>query len=392
MNALLSVVPLFGCIILSATIGQATREISNLPSIDGSLTILLFVLVVSYNQPRFCSNASWNPNAITFAAQAVAGVNPYAIFITTKNTIVVPRRDNGQILIWKDNASGTPTSTIPAGPSTPVSAFVTSDEHIFVNQGVLNDRVDKWTLNGTRLSSTFFNCFRCTGLFVDVNNRLYCSAYDRHQVMRQSLSAPSSVLTVVAGVSCSGSTDEMLNGPYGIFVTLDLDLYVADYGNSRVQLFRAGQRNGTTVAGSGANGTIQLNGPSGIAVDADGYLFIVDWKDHRIVGSDRNGFRCLVGCSKVAAAGASQLNNPFTMSFDTDGNIFVTDWRNSRIQKFLLMNNSCGRSQSANSLVDIEGGVFHWRDEKHQCSSSEVETLFLTTNRFGCFRQRSFVD
>ena len=207
MNVLLSIVRLFSCIILSATSGQATREISNLPLIDGSFTILLFVLVVSYNQPRFCSNASWNPNAITFAAQTLVGDNPYAIFITTKNTIVVPRRDNGGIAIWQNNASGNRITTILAGPSNPVSVFVNSDEHIFVNQGALNDRVDRWTLNGTRLSSTLFHCSRCTSLFVDVNNHLYCSVETRHQVLRQSLAVPSSVLTVVAGADCSGSTD-----------------------------------------------------------------------------------------------------------------------------------------------------------------------------------------
>ena len=52
-----------------------------------------------------------------------------------------------------------------------------------------NGQVDRWTLNGTRLSSTFFLCSLCAGLFVDVNNRLYCSGGNRYQVMRRSFSA-----------------------------------------------------------------------------------------------------------------------------------------------------------------------------------------------------------
>lgn len=275
----------------------------------------------------------------------------------------MPNYTTGQILIWHSNATGNPTTTIPAGLSNPLSVFVTSDEQIFVDNSATDGRVDRWTLNGTRLSSTFFRCSRCSGLFIDVNNHLYCSAQDRHQVLRQSLSDPTSVLTTVAGTGCSGSTNEMLNHPWGIFVTIDLDLYVADHRNDRVQLFQSGQRRGTTVAGSGSNGTIALNGPSGVVVDADGYLFIVDARNHRIVGSDRNGFRCLFGCSGGEDAGSSQLNSPWTMSFDMNGNIFVADRDNSRIQKFVFIRDSCGKEKMRERgrtrlLSEINGDSF----------------------------------
>ena len=197
--------------------------------------------------------------------------------LRTKN-IVVPRFDNGEILIWQNNATGTPTTTIPAGPSNPWGVFVTSGEQIFVDTGPMKGQADRWTLNGTRLSSMFFLCSRCFGLFVVVNNYLYCSAHDLHQVVRQCLSDPSSELTIVAGTSSERSTDEMLKGPFRIFVTFDLDLYVADYYNDRVQLFRSGQRNGSLAS-------IDLNGPTWVFVDGDGYLFIV--------GSGPKGFRCL---------------------------------------------------------------------------------------------------
>ena len=220
---------------------------------------------------------------------------------------------------------------------------MTNDEQIFVDRDTSNGQLDRWTLNGTRLSSTFFLCSPCRGLFLDVNNQLYCSASDRHQVVRQSLSDPPSALTVVAGTGCAGSTNEMLNLPHGIFVTRDLDLYLADFNNNRVQLFREGQTNGTTVAGNGPIGTIELSRPTSVVLDADGDLFIVDWGNHRIVGSDRNGFRCVVGCSKTSGSGSNQLYYPRTMSFDMDGNIFVTDQNNHRIQEFSLTRNVCGR-------------------------------------------------
>jgi hypothetical protein len=119
---------------------------------------------------------------------------------------------------------------------------------------------------------------------------------------------------------------------------------VADYSNSRIQLFRSGQLTGTTIAGSTSlTTTITLNDPTGIVLDADKYLFIVDYGNSRIVGSGPTGFRCLVGCSLSAGSASNQLNNPWSLSFDSYGNMFVTDRGNSRIQKFSLMNNSYGK-------------------------------------------------
>jgi DNA-binding beta-propeller fold protein YncE len=132
----------------------------------------------------------------------------------------------------------------------------------------------------------------------------------------------------------------MLYNPQGIFVDSNLNLYVADFSNNRIQFFLAGQLSGTTIAGNGVS--ISLYGPSGITLDADGYLFTVDCSNSRVVGSGPNGFRCLVGCSGYGSA-SDQLWNPQGLSFDSYGNMFVTDGSNYRIQKFFLATNSCGK-------------------------------------------------
>ena len=86
------------------------------------------------------------------------------------------------------------------------------------------------------------------------------------------------------------------------------------------------QRNGITVAGKGsANVTIELTGPKGIVLDGDQHLFIVDSYNHRIIGSDENGFHCI----------NDKLSSPVTMSFDSYGNIYVLDGNNHRVQKIL---------------------------------------------------------
>ncbi|CAF1574653.1 unnamed protein product, partial [Adineta steineri] len=145
---------------------------------------------------------------------------------------------------------------------------------------------------------------------------------------------------IAAGTGVDGSASNKLGDPRGIFVDVNLDLYVADYNNDRVQLFQSGESNGITVAGStSVNPTITLECPNGIVLDAEKYLFVVEQRYHRIVGSSLNGFRCLVGCYEKSSQ-SSQLSSPFSLSFDHSGNIFVADQRNSRIQKFLLMKDS----------------------------------------------------
>ena len=303
-------------------------------------------LAASFNQPRFCPNASWNPNATTFANSTIVANGVQALAINTDNTIFVARRDTGSILIWL-NGNSTPTTTILANVTTTSCLFVTADDQIVVDSQCPKNRVETWATNQTKLSSTMFLGPYCAGLFVDTKNNLYCSNDQQHHVQRKSLSDPVNTLTIVGGTGVGGSDADMLNHPNGIFVTTNLDLYVADFDNHRIQRFRSGELNATTVAGGAAAiGNISLNKPAGIILDGDGYLFIVDGDNHRIVGSGPYGFRCVAGCSGSPGSTSYQLQNPFGLSFDRGGNMFVTDRGNNRIQKFLLSSDSCSKWSS----------------------------------------------
>ena len=194
---------------------------------------------------------------------------------------------------------------------------------------------------------TMYTCGKCFDIFVDISNTLYCSMDSIHQIVTKSLNTVSNALTIIAGTGTAGNTSYMFQYPNGIFVNINFDLYVADWRNNRVQLFRSGELNATTVAGNGAPGTIALNGPIGIVLDADNYLFVADASNNRIVASGPNGFRCLVGCSGGGTA-SDQLNHPTALSFDSYGNIFVTDCGNSRIQKLNLSTDLCVKCDEMN--------------------------------------------
>jgi DNA-binding beta-propeller fold protein YncE len=221
---------------------------------------------------------------------------------------------------------------------------VTTVGDIYIGSYSSIDGVSKWTLNSTVIVPIMYTCQMCYDLFVDISNTLYCSMSDFHLVVTKPLNSGSNALTIIAGTGSTGSASNMLNHSYGIFVDINFDLYVADSGNDRIQLFRSGQLNATTVAGNGSlNTTITLDYPTGIVLDADKYLFIVDSHNNRIVGSGPNGFRCIVGCSMLPGSASKRLSSPRSMAFDNYGNMFVTDRMNNRIQKFSLTMNVCGK-------------------------------------------------
>ena len=288
MTVVLSIVGLFSCIILIATVGKATGEISTLRVIDRSIRIL-FRFSRFFESTSFLFQCIVESQCHHFCQPIHRWFQPIRPLRHDEERHRHASNSVSNILIWQNNSTSNPTKSIQIGSFTHVSVFVTSDEHIFVGSLGSVGQIERWTLNRTQLSSAVFPGSYCLGLFVDVDNHLYCSSYYGNQVLRQSLTNSSSVWTIVAGNGFRGSTGEMLNIPQGIFVTIDLDLYVADSSNHRVQLFRSEQGNGTTVAGRWSTGTIELSLPVGVVVDADGYLFIVDLGNHRILGSDRIG-------------------------------------------------------------------------------------------------------
>ena len=242
------------------------------------------------------------------------------------------------------NENNTLSRNISNNLSTTRSIFETESGEIYIGGFNSTGQVNKRMVNSTFAIPIMYTCIECFDIFVDINNTLYCSMNQQHRVVAKSLGSNSNLLTLVAGTGSAGSTANMLNEAAGIFVDSSFNLYVADAANSRVQMFKPGELNGITVAGSGSlNTTIILDNPTSVILDADGYLFIMDKSNLRIVGSGSYGFRCLVGCSTGRGSAPNQLDDVFSISFDSYGNIYVADFGNKRIQKFLLVANSCSK-------------------------------------------------
>ena len=237
--------------------------------------IVIFALAISYNQPIICSSASWNSTGITFASSTMIGSQPSNIFIDVTNAIYVFSQSLNLVQMWSAGDIS-PSRNLSGTLNNASGLFVTVNGDIYVGNGT-NGQVVKWGTNSTTSILVMNVPSTCFSLFVDINNTLYCSIESQHLIVKSFLgNNDTNTSLTVAGTGSSGSLSNMLSFPKGIFASNSFDLYVADCGNDRIQLFQFGQSNATTIAINGSSGTITLNCPTGIVLDANGYLFIAD--------------------------------------------------------------------------------------------------------------------
>ena len=268
-----------------------------------------------------------------------------SLFIDNNNIVYAAVPDLTQVQVWPQG-SITSSRNLSTGANAPWSVFVTINGDIYVDNGNNNRTVSKWIANYPSYTIAMQTEGRCYDLVLDIYENVFCSMESPDQVIKRSLYETniSNSVAIVAGNGTAGSSAYLLDRPKGIAVDFNLNLFVADCGNNRVQRFEAGQLNAMTVVGTAD--TILVSCPMGVILDAGGYLFIMDKDNDRIIGSDRRGFRCIVGCTGVRGSASDQLNYARIIRFDTHGNLYVTDTNNNRIQKFLLATNSCGKNAS----------------------------------------------
>lgn len=222
-----------------------------------------------------------------------------------------------------------------------LSIFVTFNNTVYINDNQKNKQVNMWTRNSTAPIQVMTVKTFCYGLFVDINNSIYCSLKESHKVVKKWMNSNENVAAVVAGTGKAGSKQNQLNSPFGIFVDVNFNLYVADCKNNRIQRFKSGNLTGATVVRKTRKSSFTLKCPTGIILDNDGNLYIADGL-HRIVRSGLHGTQCVAACSNKPGSSGYRLSVPRSLSFDSFGNIFVADKNNNRIQKFLFLKNSCG--------------------------------------------------
>jgi len=182
------------------------------------------------------------------------------------------------------------------------------------------------------------------GIVTDASGNVYVGDGGNNRIRKVTAAG---VVSTLAGNGNSGFVDgpadvAQFNNPEGVAVDASGNVFVADFANYRVRKISGGGV--TTVAGNGIAGfkdgdalTAQFFDPEGIAIDESGNLFVAEYGNSRIrkiaagvvtthAGNGIEGF-------KDGAATNAEFDSPFGVAADASGNIYVGDFRNNRIRK-----------------------------------------------------------
>ncbi|CAF1362792.1 unnamed protein product [Adineta steineri] len=169
-----------------------------------------FGLSLSYNRPKLCPNAIWNTNATTFTNTPTINGQLIGIFVDSNNTVYFADTSNDRVLVWS-GSNGTLIRTITSPLKKPMSVFVTMNGDIYVDTEK-NSEIDIYKFNATIGIKKMSVSDSCYGLFIDLNNTLYCSIQNLNTVISQLLDNNGTSASFTYGTGWGGSANE-LNKP-----------------------------------------------------------------------------------------------------------------------------------------------------------------------------------
>ncbi len=137
----------------------------------------------------------------------------------------------------------------------------------------------------------------------------------------------------------NGQGDGQFVNPRALTVSPQGQIYVADSGNHRVQVF---DQNGNFLkqwGGQEGPAPGQLTEVWGIAVSKDGKVYVSDTWNHRVQIFDEDGhylseFGLFADTQGDVNAAPGSFWGPRDILLDRDGNLYVSDTGNKRVQKF----------------------------------------------------------
>ena len=199
------------------------------------------------------------------------------------------------------------------------------------------------------------------GLAADIYGNVYVSDTGNNIVREIS---PIGYVSLVAGGAsavCSSTTltidsfgdncpptKAIFNGPTGLAIDSNMNIYIADTGNSEVRKIVASSGlvtsfAGTGVAGAGSNGgpatAAQVNQPTGVGADAAGNIYIADTGNQAVRIVPVSGIiSTIVGTLSTSGNGTlpgtattTALNNPSAVAVLPSGSVVVLDSGNNRV-------------------------------------------------------------
>ena len=214
------------------------------------------------------------------------------------------------------------------------------------------------------------------GIAVDAAGNIFVADRDANVVRKI---AAAGIIQTVAGTGAAGNqgdggpaTAAQLNAPFAVAVDAAGSLYIADTNNLAI---RKVSPDGTisTYAGNGSRGfggdggpaaNASFNGPEGVAVDQNGNLYIADTFNGRIRRVAKDG--TITTAAGVGTTGiysgdngppaSAGLSLPPDVAVDARGNLYIADFGNSKIRMVAnaIITTVAGRSNAPPTVDGVE--------------------------------------
>ncbi len=305
---------------------------------------------------------AWDANGNAGSAQLAVTFNAAQVIVTIAGTGRAANGGDGGPGVAADLSSPVAVALDPAG-----NVFFSDTNNRRVRRIAPSGQITAFAGTGDLGSSgdggpateATFNQPR--GMAVDAAGNVYIGDASTHRIRKVTTDGK---ITTVAGTGKGfgdfggdggPATQADLNGPQGVAVDKDGNLYIADRINSRIR--KVDGRTGiiTTIAGgpsyafSGDGGPAtqaELNLPTGVAVDAGGNVYIADQGNQRIrrisvadgkistiAGTGVAGYN---GDNIPAKDALINLISPCHLTVDAAGDLIFADRSNQRIRKIMM--------------------------------------------------------
>jgi sugar lactone lactonase YvrE len=237
--------------------------------------------------------------------------------------------------LFRDAAQST-----QAGFSDPFGVAIATDGTVYVADAGESNRIRKITPDGIVMTlaggsegfadgaGTTASFNTPSGIALDFQGNLLVADTGNNRIRKVT---PEGQVSTVAGDGTAGYIDgpvaqARFNGPVGIAVDSQGNIYVADTYNDRIRLITKEGQVSTVAGGSspgyadGDRSVALFDTPCGVAVMADGSVIVAD------TGNDR--LRKITADGSVTTLSSAEVSSPIGLALSHDGFVYVTelDW------------------------------------------------------------------